>query len=699
MSVLEKIRTKMGIFVSVVIGLALLAFVLGDFLGSGNSILNNDRYQVAEISGQKVQFQEFDNIVNQITDVYKFNSGQSNITEDALNNIREQSWQQLVDKYVMGNEYEALGLSVCSKEFLDMVQGANPHPYIRQLFTDPQTHEFNRAAVVQFVQSLGKETDPARKNYWLFIENSIIRERYMTKYMNLISKGLYITSQQVNKEISDNSRKVSFSFMGVSYASIPDSLIPLKMSELKDYLKEHAKEYEQDASRDIEYVSFDIVPSSDDYAAAKKWIDDNKEDFISTNDIKQFVNMNSDIPFSDKYLKLDELSDSLKVLYNAKVGDYVGPFFENDAYIIARLVDVKNIPDSVRARHILLRPEANTQEAYNAAKAKADSILNLIKKGADFAELAKKFSVDGSASNGGDLGWFHHEQMVKEFSDACFNAKKGEPMIVETKYGIHVVEVTDKGKEVKKVQIAQLVRNVNASNITQQAIYQKASSFAGNYNTGERFVEGVKKLGITPVKANFLTDNMREVPGLPGSRELIRWVFQAKPNTISGVMELGDKFVIARLTQVREKGIATVDQVKDQLAVLVRREKKAKQLMERLEKEMATTPNLLSLAQKESSKVDSVVDITFSSYALPTVGFEPSLIAAAVVSPLNKLSGPVKGNNGVYIFQNFNENIQEVDRLMILSKLTNSYYNRANYEPVNVLKKAADIKDMRSKFY
>jgi len=699
MAVLEKIRSKMGLLASLIIGFALLAFVLSDFLTGGRSILGNNQFQIAEINGKKVQYQEFDQFVNQLSEVYKFNSGQANLNEEMVNSIREQSWQQLVDEYVLGDEYRAVGLSVSSKEVLDMVQGSEPHPYIRQLFTDPQTQVFNRAAVLQFIKSLEKETDPARKNYWLYIEGQIIHERYMAKYLNLIKKGLYVTSRQVQKEIDDNSRKVSFNFMAVNYSTIADTLIPVKLSEVKKYLKEHAKEFEQEASRDIEYVSFEITPSAEDFAEVKSWMEKNKEEFFITEDVKQFVNMNSDVSFSEKYLKEEELMDSIKPLYKGKVGDHIGPYFANGTFYMARLTDIKKLSDSVKARHILIRPENNTKEAYDKAKAKTDSLLALLKKGADFAELARNNSADGSAREGGDLGWFREGQMVKPFSDACFSAKKGQPQIVETQFGFHIVEVTDRGKEVKKVQVAVLQRKVEASSATQQAIYQKASAFAGNNNTGEKFVATLKKQGITPMRATYLTDNMREVPGLPNSRELVRWAFKAKLNDISGVMELGDRFVVARLSQVREKGLPDAEQVKDQIAFLIRKEKKAQQIMQRLQQEINATPSLELLAQKESAKVDTVYDISFASYALPTAGFEPAVIAAATVSPVQKLTGPIKGNNGVFVLQVFAENTQELSRELVSTRLENNYLNRANYEPVNVLKKLANIKDMRSKFY
>ncbi len=699
MAVLEKIRSRMGLLASIIIGLSLLAFVLSDFLTGGQSILGNNQFQIAEVNGKKVQYQELDQIIEQLTEVYKFNSGQANLNEEMMHNIREQAWQQLMDEYVLGNAYHAAGISVTSKEVLDMVQGSEPHPYIRQLFTDPNTQIFNRSAVIQFIKSLERETDPARKNYWLYIENQIIRERYLMKYQNLIKKGLFVTSRQVQKDLDDNSRKVSFNYLSVSYSTIADSLVSVKLSEVKKYLKEHASEFEQEASRDIEYIVFEIVPSAEDFTEVKNWMENNKEEFFTTKEIKQFVSLNSDISYNERYLREDELIDSIKPLYKGKIGDHIGPYYENGTFYMARLVDVKNMPDSVRARHILIRPEGNTKEAYEKAKAKADSLLALLKKGANFAELAKNNSADGSAEKGGDLGWFKEGQMVKPFSDACFNGKKDEPQIVETQFGFHIVEVIDKGKEIKKVQVALLARKVEASSATQQAIYQRASTFAGNNNTGDKFVETLKKQGITPQKANYLSENMREVPGLPQSRELVRWAFSAKPNEISGVKELGDKFVIARLAQVREKGLPDVEQVKDQIANIIRRDKKAQILIERLNQEVIATPNLQLIAQKENARIDTVYDITFASYALPSVGFEPAVIAVATVTPVQKISNPIKGNNGVFLVQVFAESNQEGSKDISRMRMENSYINRANYEPLNVLKKLANIKDMRSKFF
>ena len=627
------------------------------------------------------------------------NTRQENIDEKVIDQIREQTWQQILEDNLLAPEYQSVGLAVSSKELLDMVQGADPHPYIRQIFSDPETGMFNRVAVLQFIKSLETEPDQQKKNYWLFMESQIVRERMMTKYYNLMKKGMYVTKVQAANEMKDNQRKVSFNFIGVRYNTIADSTIKVKMSDLKNYLKGHEALFQQEASRDIEYITYDIIPSADDFKATKEWIESIYNEFATTEDIKQIVSLNSDVPFNEKYLKQEEMPDTLKSLYGQGKGAVYGPYFANNAFYLARITDVKNISDSVKASHILIRPAANTQEAVKAAKTTADSLLAVLKKGGNFEELASKYSSDGSAQKGGDLGWFKEGQMVKPFNDACFNGKKGELTVVETQFGYHVIKVVDKGKEVKKVQLALIERKVEASQATQQAIYQKAASFAGNNNTSEKFVQSLKKDNITPRTANYMNENMKEVQGIANSRELVRWAFKSKQNDLSGVMEFGDKYVIARLSMVREKGLASVEQIQDQLTMLVRKEKKAEQLIQKIKEQLKSTSNINDLAGKMNVSVENASDVTFASYALPTIGFEPAVIAAATTVSLNKLSSPINGNNGVYVVEPTSEAAAEVSEDNIKSRVNSMYQNAVGYEVVNTLKKMADIKDMRAKFF
>jgi peptidyl-prolyl cis-trans isomerase D len=585
-----------------------------------------------------------------------------------------------------------------------MVEGANPHAIIKQLFTNPDTKTLNRAGIVQFIKSLDKEADAGKRNFWIYVENQISRERLLAKYNNLIKKGIYVTSFQANADAKESGKKANFNFIAEKLNSISDSAVKVKESDLKKYYKTHSAEYEQEASRDLEYITYDIAPSPDDFAQAKKWIDNIKPDFETSSEIKQFVSLNSDVPFTEKYLKQSELPDTLKsIMLKAKVGTSYGPYFENSTFKIARLADVKNLPDSVRARHILLQPEGKTKEAFAKTKSTADSLLKVLKKGGKgvkFELLALQYSKDGTASKGGDLGWFKEGAMVKPFNDACFNGKKGDLVIVESQFGVHIIEITDKGKEVKKFQVGILERKVEASNITIQAIYQKASAFAGSNNTGEKFSAGLKKENMIPKVANYLNEQMKDVPGLDNSRELIRWSFGAELNALSDIKQFGSKFTIARLSKIRSKGIAPFDQVREQVLASVMKEKKSEMLAEKINKELTASGKLEDIALKLNTQVLSANDISYNSYAIPNVGFEPALIAAATSIKPNTLSSPIKGNNGVYVLYVTSVSDQEQSNpQMLKGRMAGMYANRVNYEAYNTLKKLANIKDERIKFY
>ncbi len=703
MAVLEKIRTKMGILISIVIGLSLLAFILTDFLTGGKSVFNGNQYELAKIAGKSVDYKEYEAKIQKLVDVYKANSGNNNISDEALQDIREKVWQQVVEENVMEDEYSDLGIEVSPREVLDMVEGPNPHPYVRQLFTNPETQQYNRAYAIQFIKSLDQDKDGKRKLFWLYVEGQIIRERLMTKYNNLLKNGLYVTSVQLRADEKINSKKVNFNFVSEKLNTVSDSAVTVSESDLESYLKNHKNEFQQESSRDIEYITYNVKPSQDDVQKAEKWIQDIEPEYKSTNDVKQFINLNSDIPFNEKYLKESELNDTLKPLFKEKVGYTFGPYFNNNTYEIARVVDFKELPDSVRASHILIRPADKTQEALAKAKATADSIFKLAtKKGADFAALASANSADGSAKKGGDLGWFKEGAMVKEFSDACFNGKKGDIVEVTSQFGIHIIKITDKGKEQKKVQIGILARKLEPSNTTIQDVYQQASAFAGNNNTGDRFVAAVKKLGITPKSASYLNENMKGIPSIPNSREIIRWAFKANENDISGVLEFGNTFVIARLSSVREKGTAKLKQVLPQVEVAVKREKKEDMIADKISKQIAGLTSIDAIATKLGTTVESATDLTFNSYSIPGVGYEPKLIGTVTAIAPNKTTDPIKGIAGVYVavVTNVSEQQPQSDDIQMMKmRAMGMYNNRVGYEAFGVLKKMADIQDERTKFY
>jgi peptidyl-prolyl cis-trans isomerase D len=702
MATLEKLRNRAGTLVAVVIGLALLAFILGDFFGSGGSLFTQNQFEIVEISGKSLPFQLYQERVDQITELNKASRRQTSLDEQTIENIREEVWSALVQENVLGGKYKNLGIDISTDELTDMVQGRNLHPIIRQEFGNPQTGQVDPAMVAQFLRSLDNDPSGLQRSIWLYLENLIIRDRLFTKYNNLIKKGMYVTDFHSKQSVSERSRRVDFKYIVGRYASIDDSLVSINDSEISSYYKENKHNYLQEASRDLEYVVFPIVPSTQDFTQAEEWINEIKDDFIQAADPIQFTNLNSDTPFRNQFFKQGDLSSQElnDWAFNAKEDDYIGPLFDGESYLIARLVNIAFLPDSVKARHILISSQVEAQNQLDAVKSKADSLFQVAKKGGNFARLATEYSDDpGSAAQGGDLGWFPEGVMVKPFNDACFNGKRGEIVMVETQFGFHIIEILDLGKPSKKVQVAMLERNVIPSTKSYQNIYQAASEFAGMYTTSEAFDQGVQEKKLSKRIASNLKELDSRVAGLEHPREMVRWAYRSEENEVSPVFEFGDNFVVASLKRVREKGVAPLASVKDQIRNEVIADKKADILMDKLTLAMAEENSIEGLSNELSMPLQSAERISFSSFSLPSAGFEPAVISAAVYSPEGEISGPIKGNAGVYAVSVKAINFEEGDELGEKKRILSLYQSRSMREAYEAIKENANIVDKRSKFF
>lgn len=701
MATLEKLRNKAGVLLAVVIGIALFSFILGDFIKPGKSILSNSEHELAKIAGKSIPYQLYQGKVEEIYEINKLFSGKSSLDEQTSEGLREQVWQQLVRENVMEDQYNDLGLALHPDELFDMVQGRNIHPMIQQLFGNPQTGEVNKTAIIQFLKNMDSDPTGRQKTIWLYVENEIKTERIFTKYTNLIRKGLYSTNLETKKSLADKTSKVDFSYVYKPFTSINDSEVNYTQSELEKYYDSHKQEYEQKASRDIEYVIFPIRPSDEDIKLAEEWINKLKGEFLSAADPKQFVTLNSDTPFDSKNYKNGELpTDYNNWAFVAKQGDMVGPLYDGNSYKLVRLASINFLPDSVKPRHILITPKEKTQEAVQKAKATADSLLAVLKRGGSFEKIAKEYSGDpGSKDKGGDLGWIREGMMVKPFNDACFSAKKGEFEVVETQYGYHIINLIDRGKEVKKVQVAVLERKISASSKTIQSIFAEASQFAGTNTTLELFSKAADSKKLTKRIASNLLENDRKIAGLENPREIIRWAFKSKKGNVSEVYELGENFVVAALTEIKEEGSAPLAQVKDEIKLKVIQAKKGELLSKKIQDAIKGSQNIEVIAQKVGANVEQATRVSFSSFSLPNAGVEPAVISTASISPEGKIVGPIVGNSGVFALSVTAINKEEGDLTVEKSRMISSYASRAYYEAYEALKKNADIKDKRSKFY
>jgi peptidyl-prolyl cis-trans isomerase D len=411
MSAIQFLREKAGVFVAGIIGFSLFLFVISDFFGGGRSqrVKQRKYYEIGQIAGEYISYQDYDLRVQNLLEIVKL-SGNSNIDEATTESIREQVWQQMVREKIQENQYKKLGIGVSTEELDELVLGDNPHPNVRQLATDPTTGAFNKSFLVNFLKRT--EVDENAKKYWLFFENDIVNDRGNTKFNTLVSKGLYATTKEAEFDRTLNNATVDFSFILKNYASISDSTVNISKSDLEAYYTKHKDTFKRNALRDIEYVTFDVVPSEDDIKQAEEWITRTREEFAATENPEQFINMTSDTRRIGFFVPLSGVSENLREFAKKEDRKTVfGPYLEDGSYKIARLIDAADRPDSVHVSHILIG--AGQGRTIEQARSKADSLFKLLKAGASIETVAKDNSEDqGSSSLGGDLGWFPEGRMV-----------------------------------------------------------------------------------------------------------------------------------------------------------------------------------------------------------------------------------------------------------------------------------------------
>ncbi len=707
MATLQKIRTQGGLLVAIVIGLALVAFILGDLFQSGSSIFNRGRMEIGSIKGESVQYPDFLRKTEELAEIYRSNTGQTQLNEETWAQVREQTWENMVREKIMGDVYKKTGISVSKDEMFDMLQGNNIHPIVQQIFTNPNTGQFERSAVVNFIRNLDMGVSAEQRNYWLYLERQILNERLQTKYNNLISKALYVTNDEAQFSLEGRNRNVSFEYIALDYNTVADADITITDKDLRDYYSANKDEFKQERTRTIEYISFDVVPSASDFSAAEKWINDIKDDFINATDNVQFVNSNSDIGFDGIWHKQTTLPANLAAWIfeeGAAVNDVFGPYFENNSYRLAKLHASEMMPDSVQARHILLR--TNSAEEMMMAQALADSLKGLIEKGSDFAALARQYSTDtGSAINGGDLGWFGRGMMVKPFEDAAFNNKVNEVTIVPTQFGLHIVQTTRRGTLSRQVQVAILTREVTPSTLTHQSVYAKASKFVSENTSKEKFNAAIEAENLNKKQA-IVRENDRNVSGLEMSRALVRAAFDAKVgaflknNDGSPIFELGNSFVVGILAAATEEGTAPFESVKARVELAVEKQKKGELLVDRIKKAAEGKQDMYEIASSVNGSVSIASNINFSSVTLPGIGTEPVVIGTVTAMEPGTMSSPIKGNNAVFLAKVTNvEDGGEFDVDGERSRLLQAMGFRASYQAYEAHRDAVEVVDKRNKFF
>ncbi|GHA64283.1 peptidylprolyl isomerase [Pontibacter akesuensis] len=702
MALINKIRERSGWAVGVIaIGLGVF-IVGGDLLGGNSRLLGNDATTVGEIAGEEIDFQEFDAVLQQVQADYEGRVGRA-ANEGELAMLREQAWNQLIFKIALEKEYDRLGLTVTDEELADMVQGNNIHPAVMQAFSNPQTGEFDRNQVVQYLQNLDQT---GTRPMWVNFEQSIAADRLQTKYANLLSKTVYITDAEAKNFYKAQNATASMKVLFVPYFTLADSAVQVTDEQLKDYYNRNKELYKVEAGRTIEFVTIPVSASTEDSTYYQQEIATLSQQFASSTNDSAFVNTNSDVPFNGTYRTPGELPEQLRKQLPLQEGKVYGPFSNNGTVALFKVVDAKEADKSAaRASHILIRPESDTPEAKAAAKAKAEGILNQIKGGADFAQLATQHGSDGTASQGGDLGWFPEGQMVPAFEKAIFGAESAGllPNLVETEYGFHIVKITEP-KTKNTYKIAAVQRAIEPSEGTRDAAYSVADELAGTSSNAEEFRQNVAaNKQLVKEEAANIGKNQIMVNDLSNARELVRWAYakDTEVGDVSPVYEVGDMFVVATLTGEREKGYASIDNVREELTAAVRSEVKAQQIIEKLTTAKGTTLEQIAAAYGQEATVQSADNITFASAAIPGVGVEPVAVGKAFGMKPGARTAPFEGQGGVLMVEltNLNPAPEINDFSNVKEQMRSTRSGNAQSNAFEAIKEKSEIVDNRVRFF
>lgn len=704
MSIIQQIREKYAAVGIAFIALSLIGFILMDSTKNNSGGIDpNDA--IGEVDGRRISYNEFIKQTAAIEDMQK--SSGRNVDEELRQQINTEVWRQLVEETLMTGEYEKLGLVVTDKEFNDLLFGDNPPPFLTQQFTNPETGKYDAAAARKAIADLKKnKANPNIEMIEEFYLKPLIEQTLREKYNALLGNSAFVPSFMAQKTLSDNNAVASFRFVNIPYNTIADSLVKVSDEAIRQYVSERKREFKQEEKmRSISYVSFPFNASAQDSAEVLNELLRLKPEFEATTDPGGFVGINgSIITYADNYFSKERIQIAQKdSIIAAGTGKVYGPYLDGGSYVLSRVVDSKVLPDSVKARHILISlVDRQTQQPImsdSVGKARIDSIEKAIKGGADFGALAKVYSNDpGSAEKGGDLGYFASGTMVPEFNDFCFSKAKGALGVVKTQFGYHLIEVTDQKNFATAYKIAYLGRSIDPSMETVNAALNAANQFAGNSRTVKAFDDNAIKQNYTKLVIPDIRENDYVLMGLGTNRRMVKDIFEAKVGDVLEPVELEGKYVVAAITAEEKDAVMSVEKARPMVEPILRNKEKAKKIAEKIGKvtsldAAATANNTVAL------RADSV---SFVSPVISGAGYEPKVAGFAFNKKhLNKVSAPISGNSGLFLIEplslgaaaNGGASLDDTK-----NSLRGQVRNSAMSSSMQALREKGKIKDMRSKF-
>ena len=694
MSIIQNIRERGAWIIFSIIAIALIAFILQDGIGRKRGA--TDTSILGKVNGEVINKTEFDEKLDIQLQQY---ASQGVKREQMIGYL----WEQEVTRLLFKSESDKLGITVGTKELSDVLFG-NESPF-KQEFTDKTTGEFKvndaKNAISQIKKS--KNKDQIKQIEKFYIEPSI-ENRIRNKYQALVVKGVQVPKWLVEKQYADLNNIASVNFVQVPYSTISDSSVKVSTDEIATYLKENPAAYQiEETSRNIGYIGFSAAPTSADSFNTKNEITALKEAFKTAPDAAVYLNkVGSEIPYYNSYISKKTLQIPNKdSVLGVGVGNTYGPYVDGKNYTIAKVLGVKQWPDSTSVRHILVatnNPQNGQQiKDDSSAKKLIDSISAAIKGGANFEALCAKYSDDGgSKTKGGNLGMFAQAQMVPAFNDFAFDNSVGTKGVIKTDFGYHYVEILKQTAKGPAYKIAYLSKPITPSNETITAASTAAAQFASTSKDVKSFNENAVKLGKQVLPATGIKVNDFEIQGLGETRQMVRWTFEKNVNDVSEPMELGDTYIVAVITAEDKAGLASVDAAKPQVEGIIRDQKKAEKIKPSLKGN-----TLDAIAASAKALVQKADSLSFTYSMIPGLGNEPKLIGAAFNKTLvNKVSAPIAGNSGVFVLSVNNMSAKQAQQELSFFKEETLNRTRSSLFRSNAsLKKIAKIEDNRSRIF
>jgi peptidyl-prolyl cis-trans isomerase D len=714
MSIIQQIRDKAAWLVFGLIALSLVGFLLMDAFVGRSRLFGGSSTIVGSVDGEKLDYTQFQKQIGEREEGFKAQGYPMN--EMMQQNIKEGVWKEFVEDVILDKVYRQSGVEVSDKELNDLLVGPNAVADIKRSFTDPKTGIFDAqaaASTINQLRAIYKGNRKSDKNYdqaRRFFEEGlpqIMKAREREKYLSLIANSAYVPKWMVEKTNSDNSQISSINYVNTPYSTIPDSLVKISDDDISNYVNKHKDQFKQEEMRSISYVSFNAAPTAGDSANIKQQLLNLKNDFANASDAQAYLaRVGTEIAFYDGYVSKTKLQvpnkDSIIALPK---GNLFGPYQDASNYVIAKKIDEKSMPDSVRARHILVSMnDPQTGQAVlddSTAKHKIDSIKNLIDHGARFDSLATKLSDDaGSKFKGGDLGYFPPDRMVKEFNDFCFNGKTGDKKIVKTQFGYHYIEIMDQKGFQPAYKVAYLAKKIEASSETDQSASGLATLFAGESRNQKTFDANAEKLKLPKLVAPDILPTDYSIQGLGANRQMVRWIYDASPGDVSEPFNVGDKYVVAIVTEANKEGTMSVAKARATAEPILRNQKKAEVII----KKIGNASTLEAIAAATGQQVKKADSVNFSTPYIPNLGQEGKVVGMSFDKALTgkEVSPLIDGNGGVFAIKvnnvsakaNFSADIAQAQKAQ--EQMQQSIFQR---QAVDALRKDASVKDNRGKFY